>query len=114
MSRLSFCSCTASIATLFAFTPALGQTTAGLNGTIKDLSGAGFKQTTQVGIQLEVNEIARIDLGLQLGAVNEAVEVRAAAPLLEANTSSVGQVVESKVVSDLPLNGRNFAQLAFP
>src|SRR5262249_54301439 len=72
----------------------------------------GFKQITQAGIRLEVNQIARVDLTLQLGAVSESVEVKAAAPLLEANTSSVGQVVESKAVSDLPLNGRNFAQLA--
>src|SRR5262249_21855933 len=72
----------------------------------------GFKQTTQEGIRLEVNQNARIDLTMQLGAVNESVEVQAAAPLLESNTSSVGQVVESKAVSDLPLNGRNFAQLA--
>ena len=49
---------------------------------------------------------------MQLGAVSESVEVQAAAPLLESSTSSVGQVVESKAVSDLPLNGRNFAQLA--
>ena len=72
----------------------------------------GFKQTTQSGIRLEVNQVARIDLTMQLGAVSESVEVQAAAPLLESNTSAVGQVVESKAVSDLPLNGRNFAQLA--
>ena len=46
------------------------------------------------------------------GAVSENVEVTAAAPLLESSTSQIGQVVESKAVSDLPLNGRNFAQLA--
>ena len=72
----------------------------------------GFKQTTEGGIRLEVNQIARVDLAMQLGAVSESVEVRAAAPLLESNSSAVGQVVESKAVSDLPLNGRNFAQLA--
>ena len=57
------------------------------------------------------SQIARIDLTMQLGAVSESVEVQAAAPLLESNSSAVGQVVESKVVSDLPLNRRNFAQL---
>jgi hypothetical protein len=72
----------------------------------------GFKQTSQSGIRLEVNQTARIDLTMQLGAVSETVEVTAAAPLLESSTSAVGQVVESKAVSDLPLNGRNFAQLA--
>src|SRR5215468_6662723 len=145
------------MAVLCAVSRMAAQTTAGLNGSVTDASGAliqgatvsivnagtglrreavtnesgvyefpllapglyrltaqkqGFKQTTQDGIRLEVNQIARIDLTMQLGAVNESVEVQAAAPLLESNTSSVGQVVESKAVSDLPLNGRNFAQLA--
>jgi hypothetical protein len=72
----------------------------------------GFKQMTREGVRLEVNQQARIDFALQLGAVSETVEVQAAAPLLESNTSSVGQVIETKNVSDLPLNGRNFAQLA--
>src|SRR5579859_1953516 len=72
----------------------------------------GFKQIAQTGIRLEVNQIARIDLTMQLGAVSESVEVQAAAPLLESSSSAVGQVVETKAVSDLPLNGRNFAQLA--
>ena len=72
----------------------------------------GFKQIAQQGIRLEVNQVARVNLTMQLGAVSESVEVRAAAPLLESSTSSVGQVVETKAVSDLPLNGRNFAQLA--
>src|ERR1700739_414261 len=49
---------------------------------------------------------------MQVGGVSESVEVQAAAPLLESNTSSIGQVIETKAVSDLPLNGRNFAQLA--
>jgi hypothetical protein len=72
----------------------------------------GFKQVTRDGIQLEVNQVARVDFSLEPGAVSETIEVRAAAPMLESNTSSVGQVIEQKAVSDLPLNGRNFAQLA--
>jgi hypothetical protein len=72
----------------------------------------GFRPITQEGIRLEVNQVARIDLTMQIGAVSEVVEVQAAAPLLESNSSSVGQVLETKAVSDLPLNGRNFAQLA--
>jgi hypothetical protein len=46
------------------------------------------------------------------GAVNENVEVTAAAALLESSDAQIGQVIETKAVSDLPLNGRNFAQLA--
>src|SRR5436309_7240937 len=72
----------------------------------------GFKRVTRDSIQLEVNQVARVDFSLEPGAVSETIEVQASAPLLESNTSSVGQVIEAKAVSDLPLNGRNFAQLA--
>ena len=71
----------------------------------------GFKQAVQ-DVRLELNQIAQIDFTLTAGEVSETVEVRASAPLLESNTSSVGHVIETKAVSDLPLNGRNFAQLA--
>jgi hypothetical protein len=72
----------------------------------------GFKQATRDGVELELNQVAQIDFAMMTGEVNETVEVHASAPLLESNTSSVGQVIERKAVSDLPLNGRNFAQLA--
>src|SRR4051794_37180407 len=73
---------------------------------------SGFKRVSREGIQLEVNQVAKIDFTLEPGAVTETIQVEAAAPLLESNNSSVGQVIEQKAVSDLPLNGRNFAQLA--
>ena len=72
----------------------------------------GFKQATREDLRLELNQIAQIDFTLTAGEVSETVEVQASAPLLESNTSSVGHVIETKAVSDLPLNGRNFAQLA--
>ena len=72
----------------------------------------GFKQAIREDVRLELNQIAQIDFTLTAGAVSETVEVESTAPLLESNTSSVGQVIETKAVSDLPLNGRNFAQLA--
>ena len=72
----------------------------------------GFKQVTQEGIRLEVNQAARIDLSLQIGAVSETVEVTGSAPLLQSSSSSLGHVIETKALSDLPLNGRNFVQLA--
>ena len=72
----------------------------------------GFKQVTQEGIRLEVNQAARIDLSMQIGAVSETVEVTGSAPLLQSSSSSLGHVIESKALSDLPLNGRNFVQLA--
>ena len=72
----------------------------------------GFKRVSRDGLQLEVNQVARVDFSLEPGAVSETIEVEASAALLESNTSAVGQVIETKAVSDLPLNGRNFVQLA--
>lgn len=73
---------------------------------------AGFKSIRRSDVRLEVNQTARIDFTLELGAVSEAVEVTAAAPLVDSSTSSIGQVIETKLIQELPLNGRNFVQLA--
>jgi hypothetical protein len=72
----------------------------------------GFKPYRRTGVRLEVNQTARIDFTLELGAVSDAVEVAASTPLVESGTSSIGQVIETKLIEDLPLNGRNFVQLA--
>jgi hypothetical protein len=73
---------------------------------------AGFRPVRQSGVRLEVNQTARLDFVLEVGAVSEAVEVIGSAPLIEAGTSSLGQVIETKLIQELPLNGRNFVQLA--
>jgi outer membrane receptor protein involved in Fe transport len=74
-------------------------------------SKAGFRPVFQ-DITLEVNQTARFDFQLEVGNVTESVEVRASNPLIESDTSSIGQVVEQRQVAELPLNGRNFVQLA--
>ena len=48
----------------------------------------GFKQVTRDGVELELNQVAQIDFTLAAGELNETIEVRASAPLLESNTSS--------------------------
>jgi hypothetical protein len=53
-----------------------------------------------------------VNVTLQVGQAMESVEVTGAAPLLETETSGLGQVVDAMRVENLPLNGRNFAQLA--
>jgi hypothetical protein len=73
----------------------------------------GFKQAIQAPFQLDVNQVVRVDLTLAVGNVNERVEVTAAEPLVESQTASIGQVVEEQRVHELPLNGRNFVQLAY-
>lgn len=72
----------------------------------------GFRKLSQSGLTLQVNQQARVDLTLQVGQVNEVVEVSAQAPLLSSESSSLGTVVSEKLVNQLPLNGRNFVQLA--
>jgi len=74
---------------------------------------AGFKKVMQAPFKLDVNQVARVDLTLVVGAVNEQVEVTAAEPLVESQTSSLGQVVEESRVHELPLDGRNFVSLAY-
>src|SRR5262249_7246738 len=56
-------------------------------------------------------QTVRVDLALTPGAVTEQVEVTAVAPLVESTTSEVGQVIASKQIQLLPLNGRLFEQL---
>ncbi len=54
----------------------------------------------------------RLDFTLEVGSVTETVEVTAAAPLLESSNASIGQVIETQAIADLPLNGRNYLDLA--
>jgi outer membrane receptor protein involved in Fe transport len=72
----------------------------------------GFHAALRENVRLEVNQIARLDFSLEIGAVTETVEVTGTAPALESDSSSIGQVIEQKAIVDLPLNGRNFVQLA--
>jgi len=72
----------------------------------------GFRGVLVGPIELQVQQRAVLDLRLEVGNVKESVEVSAAAPQLETETSELGQVVNQRQVSELPLNGRNFAQLA--
>jgi len=76
------------------------------------VEGSGFRKSIQRGITLQINQQAQIDVTLQLGQVSESVEVTAQAPLLQSESSSLGTVVNEKLVNQLPLNGRNFIQLA--
>src|SRR6202521_1622277 len=72
----------------------------------------GFQTTTQTNIPVNVGSDVVINFALKPGAVTETVEVSAAPPGLETQSGSVGQVVDSRSVNDLPLNGRNFTFLA--
>src|SRR5579859_6334230 len=71
----------------------------------------GFKRVTRPEIIVEVGQSVRIDITLQVGDVNQTIEVTAETPLLQAETSSIGQVVEERKANELPLNGRNVFNL---
>src|SRR5713226_5496459 len=68
---------------------------------------AGFQKKVISGINLQVDQTATIRIVLEPGAVSQSIEVNAAAPLLDSQTSSLGQVIENKRIIELPLNGRN-------
>lgn len=77
------------------------------------IEASGFKKAEQSGITLQVDQRARVDVTLQVGNVTETVEVTAAAPLVQSTSAETGQVIEQRAVQELPLNGRNFAQLVY-
>jgi len=76
------------------------------------VEASGFKKSVRSDITLNVQDRLRVDVALEVGAVTDTVEVQAAAPVLETDTSYLGQVVDSKRIVDLPLNGRFFTRLA--
>lgn len=77
-----------------------------------DAEKSGFKRVTREPIVVEVQSGLRIDIKMEVGAMTQTVEVTAQTPLLQPQTSSLGQVVESRKVQEMPLNGRNPLALA--
>ncbi len=72
----------------------------------------GFPKQVRGGLELQVGQVAKIDFALQIGNVSETVQVTGAAPILQSETTELGTVIENKRIVDLPLNGRNYLQLA--
>ena len=68
---------------------------------------SGFKRVNVASFILQVDQNATVRLTLTPGDVVETVQVTESTPLLEGDTSSLGQVIENKKIVDLPLNGRN-------
>ena len=73
----------------------------------------GFKKEVWKGIILHAQDRVRVDLKLTLGQVAETIAVTGEAPILEAESATLSNVVNEKEVRQLPLNGRNFQQLAW-
>jgi hypothetical protein len=90
----------------YKFTPvSIGQYTVSTNFQ-------GFATTTQKHVTVNVGAEVVANFSLKPGAVSETIEVASTIPVLETQDASVGQVVDSRNVNNLPLNGRNFTFLA--
>lgn len=71
----------------------------------------GFKTYTQ-DVRVDAGVVASAAISLEPGAVTETVEVTEQAGLVEATSSSIATTIQGKQITDLPINGRNFTQLA--
>ena len=72
-----------------------------------EIEKTGFRRLVREPITVEVQSAVRIDADMQVGDVNQIVEVSAQTPILQTEDASLGQVVEARKVLEMPLNGRN-------
>lgn len=73
----------------------------------------GFRTLRERGLELQVDQLARLDLRLEVGSVSETIEVQATIPLLNTENAVKGDVMVTAEIVEMPLNGRDFADLAF-
>ena len=73
----------------------------------------GFRTLRLDGLELQVEQVARLDLKLDVGSISETVEVTASIPVLNTENASRGDVIVSQEVLEMPLDGRDFNDLAF-
>jgi outer membrane receptor protein involved in Fe transport len=71
----------------------------------------GFRTQTATGVQVTVAASQRVDLRLTAGQVTEKVEVTAEVPLVQNTSTSLGQTIEARQVSQLPINGRDYIKI---
>lgn len=72
----------------------------------------GFKRTVQTGVSLSIGDVREINATLSIGQVSESISIEAEAPLLQTADSTVGTVISGQQIRELPLNGRDYLQLA--
>ena len=71
----------------------------------------GFKKMERADVEVKTSTVTRFDLAMEVGAVEQSVEVTSAAAAIDTESSTVGAVVEGKVIQETPLNGRNVMNL---
>src|ERR1700733_13126884 len=115
---------------LFISRPAWGQqTTASITGTVADEGGdfnfvrvpignyqvkaeaAGFQSAVQTGLTLVLNQTARLDFKMRIGAVTTTTQGTSEAPQLQSETTQVSTLIDSRTVTDIPLATRNYVEL---
>ncbi|HEX4277768.1 MAG TPA: carboxypeptidase regulatory-like domain-containing protein [Bryobacteraceae bacterium] len=79
---------------------------------VLSIDADGFKHFSQRGVELEIGDVRKVDVELEIGHASESVNVDAEAPLLQTSDSTVGDVINNKQIENLPLNGRDYLQLA--
>ncbi|MBZ5618233.1 MAG: TonB-dependent receptor [Acidobacteriia bacterium] len=72
---------------------------------------AGFKKVLLGPFTLEVNQIAKVEVKLEVGEITQSVEITAIAPILQTESTATGDSLSAEKLSSIPLNGRNFASL---
>ena len=77
------------------------------------ITKSGFKSLRETKLELQAGQTARLDSHLEIGQVTETLEVKAETMLLNTETSSRGEVISPKEIAEIPLNGRDFNDLAF-
>src|SRR6266850_5957026 len=73
---------------------------------------AGFRKASITSVLVEVDQITRGDVTLEIGSVNEVIEVESVGTLLEADKSTLSSVVDTRTIANMPLNARQFLDLA--
>lgn len=68
--------------------------------------------TQETEIRLQIGQVARVDFQMKIGEVTEIVEVRAESSVLQSKPMDVGEVIDEKRILEMPLNGRNYLDLA--
>jgi hypothetical protein len=79
--------------------------------TVK-VTAQGFKTIVQRDLTLEVNQVARTDFTLEVGDVAQLTTVEAIAPVVSSENATLGQVIDNKKIIELPMDGRNYLDLA--
>jgi len=77
-----------------------------------ETQAAGFRTERTNSITIEINQQARIDFAMQIGEIQQTVEVTSLSPLLQTENATLGEVINTERIVNLPLNGRSFVQLS--